>query len=223
MSDIPSLSGPEFGPAAGGAARQLVIFAHGYGADGNDLIGLAPHFADILPNARFVAPNAPYPCEEGPFGHQWFPLRERSEPEMLAGARAAQPVLDRFIETELEAAGLEERHLVLIGFSQGTMISLFTGLRRQRPVAGILGYSGRLVGAEALAGEIRCRPPVVLVNGDADQLIPADQQPAAISALQGAGVPIQGHIRPGLGHSIDAAGVEIGRQFLGRIFGVSAP
>jgi phospholipase/carboxylesterase len=223
LSDIPTLIGPEFGPAGGGAARQLVIFAHGYGADGNDLIGLAPHFADILPNARFVAPNAPYPCEEGPFGYQWFRLAERSEPEMLAGARAAQPILDRFIETELETAGLEERHLVLIGFSQGTMISLFTGLRRQRPVAGILGYSGRLVGAEALAGEIRCRPPVVLVNGDADELVPATQQPAAIAALQGAGVPTQGHIRPGLGHSIDQTGVEIGRQFLARIFGVSAP
>jgi phospholipase/carboxylesterase len=223
MNDIPDLKGPEFGPAAGGAAQQLIIFVHGYGADGNDLIGLAPHFADLMPNAKFVSPNAPYPCEGSPFGYQWFRLAERTEPEMLAGARTAQPILEKYITDQLAAARLEDRALALIGFSQGTMISLFTGLRRERPMAGILGYSGRLVGAEALAWEISVRPPVVLVNGDADELIPADQQAKALSALQGAAVPVEGHIRAGLGHSIDEAGLDIGRQFMARIFGLQAP
>jgi len=150
LNDIPELDGPEIGPAGGGAPEQLIVFVHGYGADGNDLIGLAPQFADLLPNAKFVAPNAPYPCEAGPFGYQWFRLTERTEPEMLAGARTAQPILNQFIGTQLSRAGLQDRNLALIGFSQGTMISLFTGLRRERPMAGILGYSGRLVGAEAL-------------------------------------------------------------------------
>ena len=160
MNDIPELDGPEIGPAGGGGPEQLIVFVHGYGADGNDLIGLAPQFADLLPNAKFVAPNAPYPCEAGPFGYQWFRLTDRTEPEMLAGARTAQPILDQFIGTQLSAAGLQDQNLALIGFSQGTMISLFTGLRRERPMAGILGYSGRLVGAEALAAEISARPPV---------------------------------------------------------------
>jgi phospholipase/carboxylesterase len=220
MNQIPNLDGPEFGPASGGAAEQLIIFVHGYGADGNDLIGLAPHFADLLPNARFVSPDAPFPCEAGPSGYQWFRLAERTESEMLAGARTAQPILDQFIEAELAASGLDDRQLALIGFSQGTMISLFTGLRRERAMAGILGYSGRLVGADALAAEISARPPIVLVNGDADELIPAEQQPKALAALESSDVPAEGHIRPGLGHSIDEAGLEIGRQFLARIFGL---
>ena len=223
MNNIPDLEGPEFGPAAGGAAQQLIVFVHGYGADGNDLIGLAPHFADLMPNAKFVSPNAPYPCEGSPFGYQWFRLTERTEPEMLSGARTAQPILEKFINVQLTAAGLQDRNLALIGFSQGTMISLFTGLRREHPMAGILGYSGRLVGPEALAAEISVRPSVVLVNGDADELIPADQQTKALNALQGAAVPVEGHIRPGLGHSIDEAGVDIGRQFMARIFGLQAP
>ena len=198
MNDIPELDGPEIGPAGGGAPEQLIVFVHGYGADGNDLIGLAPQFADLLPT-------------------------ERTEPEMLAGARTAQPILNQFIGTQLSRAGLQDRNLALIGFSQGTMISLFTGLRRERPMAGILGYSGRLVGAEALAAEISARPPVVLVNGDADTLIPAAAQTAALSALESAAVPVEGHIRPGLGHSIDEAGLEIGRRFLARIFWLALP
>lgn len=223
MNDIPDLEGPEFGPAAGGPAQQLVVFVHGYGADGNDLIGLAPHFADLMPNAKFVSPNAPYPCEGSPFGYQWFHLAERTEPEMLSGARQAQPILENYIDLQLTAAGLQDRNLALIGFSQGTMISLFTGLRRERPMAGILGYSGRLVGADVLAAEISVRPPVVLVNGDADELIPADQQAKALKSLEGVAVPVEGHVRAGLGHSIDEAGLGIGRQFMARIFGLQAP
>ena len=223
MSDIPDLDGPEFGPAAGGAPEQLVIFLHGYGADGNDLISLAPHFADVMPGAKCVAPYAPHPCEDAMFGYQWFSLAERTESEMLAGARQAQPVVDKFIDHRLSVAKLREKNLALIGFSQGTMVSLFSGLRRSGRVAGILGYSGRLVGAEVLAAEIRVRPPVVLINGDRDELVPGGEQPKAVATLEGAGVPVEGHMRPGLGHTIDEAGVQIGRQFLAHIFGLEFP
>ncbi|NQV56942.1 MAG: dienelactone hydrolase family protein [Rhodospirillales bacterium] len=218
MNDIPEITGPALGPADGSVPRQLVIFLHGYGADGNDLIGLAPYFAEILPRAHFISPNAPFPCEAGPFGYQWFALTERTEEEMLSGARMAEPIINNFIDGQLAAHGLSDGQLALIGFSQGTMMSLFAGLRRRGQMAGILGYSGRLVGRDVLDAEISSRPPVVLINGDQDPLIPPSQQPEAMEALKSAGVPVEGHIRPGLGHSIDEAGIEIGRVFLSKIF-----
>jgi len=218
MNDIPTLSGPEFGPSAEGEIEQLVIFAHGLGADGQDLIGLAPHFARVLPNARFVSPNAPFPCDMSPSGYQWFSLAERSEESMLAGAQMARPILDAYIDQQLAAYGLAEDKLALIGFSQGTMMSLFTAPRRANPVAGIIGYSGRLIGPEIFARDIQCRPPMVLINGDRDELVPVTQQPEAIEIMEQAGIQVEGHIRPGLGHSIDEAGIEIGCRFLQRIF-----
>ena len=218
MNDIPTLSGPEFGPSAEGEIEQLVIFAHGLGADGQDLIGLAPYFARVLPNARFVSPNAPFPCDMSPFGYQWFSLAERSEETMLAGAQMARPILDAYIDQQLAVYGLDENKLALIGFSQGTMMSLFTAPRRANPVAGIIGYSGRLIGPKIFARDISCQPPMVLINGDRDELVPVTQQPEAIEIMELAGIQVEGHIRPGLGHSIDEAGIEIGCRFLQRIF-----
>ncbi len=218
MSDLPQLTGPSSGPVGGGTPRQLVLLLHGLGADGNDLIGLAPYFTRVLPDAKFVSPNAPFPCDMAPMGYQWFSLQERTEEEILNGARMARPILDRFIDEQMAAYGLGPADTALVGFSQGTMMSLFAGLRRDRPVAGILGYSGRLVGADILADEITVRPPVTLINGDQDELIPASVQPAAVNALKDAGVEVDGHIRPGLGHSIDPVGIELGCEFLARVF-----
>ncbi len=218
MSDLPQLTGPSSGPAGGGTPRQLILLLHGLGADGNDLIGLAPYFARVLPDAKFVSPNAPFPCDMAPIGYQWFSLQERTEEAMLQGARMARPILDRFIDEQMAALGLGPADTALVGFSQGTMMSLFAGLRRDHPVAGILGYSGRLVGAEFLAEEISVKPPVTLINGDQDELIPASVQPAAVNALKDAGIEVEGHIRPGLGHSIDPVGIELGCEFLARVF-----
>ena len=218
MSDLPQLTGPSSGPVGGGAPRQLVLLLHGLGADGNDLIGLAPYFTRVLPDAKFVSPNAPFPCDMAPMGYQWFSLHERSEETILEGARMARPILDRFIDEQMAAHGLGPADTALVGFSQGTMMSLFAGLRRDQPVAGILGYSGRLVGADILADEITVRPPVTLINGDQDELIPASVQPAAVNALKDAGIEVDGHIRPGLGHSIDPVGIELGCEFLARVF-----
>ncbi len=218
MNDLPKLNGPEFGPADGGEISQLVILCHGLGADGNDLIGLAPHFAHVMPNAKFLSPNAPFPCDMSPSGYQWFSLQERSEEAMLTGAQMAHPIFDAFIDQQLETHNLTEDKLALIGFSQGTMMSLFTAPRREQAVAGVVGYSGRLIGKDLTSEETRCRPPMVMINGDKDELVPAHLQPIAVEALSAVGIEIEGHIRPGLGHSIDEEGIRIAQEFLKRCF-----
>lgn len=212
-----TLSGPRMPPQAG-AAAQLVVLLHGVGADGNDLIGLAPALARHLPNAAFVAPNAPEPCDMAPFGHQWFSLQDRRPEAIEAGVRRSAPVLDAFIDAELERSGLEDDQLALVGFSQGTMMALHVALRRARPVAAVLGFSGALIGADRLRAEIRSRPPVLLVHGDADELIPVRALHAAVAGLQAMSVPVRFSVRPGLPHGIDPEGVEEGGRFLAAAF-----
>src|SRR5690606_19447317 len=136
-----SLSGPSLDPRGGRAAEQLVVLLHGYGADGEDLIGLAPALQQVLPAAAFVAPNAPFPCEGAPFGYQWFGIWDRSPEERMAGLRLAASLIEPFIDDELARYGVPPDRLVLVGFSQGTMTSLHTGLRREVPPAGIVGFS----------------------------------------------------------------------------------
>jgi phospholipase/carboxylesterase len=216
---LPKLSGPIHKPESGSKPRKLVILLHGLGADGNDLIGLAPVLAQVLPDAEFVSPNAPFPCDMAPYGYQWFSLQDRSPATILAGVRAAAPVLDAFIDEALESRGLAEKDLALIGFSQGTMMSLYVGLRRARPVAGIVGFSGALVGAELLAGEIRSRPRVLLVHGDADQMVPFQALAMAERTLTATDVPVETLTCPGLGHGIDEAGLKAGARFLTEALG----
>jgi phospholipase/carboxylesterase len=211
---LAKLSGPRHSPAAGGQPKRLVILLHGLGADGNDLIGLAPYWAPSLPDAEFLAPDAPFPCDMAPYGHQWFSVQDRSPEAVLAGVRAAAPILDGFIDEALAERRLEDADLALVGFSQGTMMSLFVGLRRAKPVAGILGFSGRLLAPELLARELRSRPPVLLVHGTEDPLVPYDSLAAAERALTAAAVPVETLTCPGIGHSIDEAGLRRGGQFL---------
>ncbi|MGN6572200.1 MAG: alpha/beta hydrolase, partial [Pseudolabrys sp.] len=168
------LDGPRLEPRSG-AAKQLVIFLHGYGADGNDLIDIGRAWQQILPDAAFVSPHAPRPCGQAPMGREWFPLTFRDPNERWTGVNAAAPVLNAFIDAELKRRGLTDSALALVGFSQGTMMSLHVGLRRANAPAAIVGYSGMLVVPEDIdpdtfAGEIRSRPPVLLVHGDQDQL-----------------------------------------------------
>ena len=212
-----TLSGPSFGPAAGGKPRRLVLLLHGLGADGNDLIGLAPYWAPLLPDAEFLSPNAPFPCDFAPYGYQWYSVQDRSPEMQLAGVRAAAPILDAFIDETLAARGLKAQELTLVGFSQGTVMSLFVGLRRPQPVAGILGFSGRLVAPELLAAELRSRPPVLLVHGTEDPMIPHAEMAAAESALKAAGVRVATVSCPGIGHSIDEEGLSRGGRFLQQV------
>jgi phospholipase/carboxylesterase len=212
------LSGPRFGPLSKGPAQQLVVVLHGLGADGQDLIELAPHWARALPDAAFVAPDAPDPCDMGPYGRQWFSLQDRQPARMAAGARAARPVLDAFLDAELARLSLPGSALVLAGFSQGCMMALYAGLRRAVPPAAILGYSGALVAPETLAAEMTGRPPVLLVHGEADDVVPVTASRAAESALRAAGVPVEALYRPGLAHSIDILGIEAGARALKTAF-----
>jgi len=209
-----ALSGPSRPPVAGGTPRRLVILLHGLGADGNDLIGLQQYWGRLVPDAEFVSPNAPFPCEMAPYGYQWFSVRDRSPVAVLAGVRAAAPSLDAFIDDELHNRGLEERDAVLVGFSQGTMMALYVGLRRARPLAGILGYSGRLIAPDLLASELRSRPPVLLVHGTEDPLVPFESMSAAEAALRDVQVPVETLACVGGEHTIAPEGLERGGRFL---------
>ncbi|MEX2616921.1 MAG: alpha/beta fold hydrolase [Alphaproteobacteria bacterium] len=217
MADLMTLDGPRHG-AASGAARQLVILLHGLGADGNDLIGLAPHWAEILPDAEFAAPDAPFPCDMSPMGYQWFSVQDRSPAAMLAGVQAAAGSLNAFIDSELERTGLTADRLALVGFSQGTMMSLYVAPRRAEKIAGVVGYSGRLVAPERLAGEAVSRPPILLVHGDADEVVPFESMAMAEQGLSAADFTVTTLARPRLGHGIDMAGLQHGGAFLKAAF-----
>ena len=217
MGLLPTLSGPARKPASGGKPKQLVVLLHGVGADGNDLIGLAPYWAPALPDAEFVSPDAPFPCDMAPYGRQWFSLQDRSPDAILAGVRAAAPILDAFLDDALAKRDLDASKLALVGFSQGTMMSLYVGPRRSSALAGIVGYSGALIGADTLAQDIRSRPPVLLVHGDADQIVPPQAFPLAVAGLKSVGVAVEELICPGVAHSIDEAGLRRGGEFLRRV------
>ncbi len=218
------LSGPGWLPRHGRPVRQLVVLLHGLGADGNDLIGLAPALARFLPDAGFYAPDAPFPCDFAPFGRQWFSLRA-IDPAQIAGRAAegverAAPYLHEYLDHLLERHGLPAAALGLVGFSQGTMMALHVGPRRSPGPGAVVGFSGALVAPERLPREAVSRPPVLLVHGDADEVVPVEFMFAAVHALQAAEIPVQWLVRPGLGHAIDPVGIEAAgrflRDFLGR-------
>jgi phospholipase/carboxylesterase len=216
MATPDPLAGPSLPPAGGGAPRQLVVLLHGFGADGNDLIGLAPYFARALPEAEFLSPHAPYPCRAAGFGRQWFDVYDSDPAHRLPAIRHAATLIDAFLDAELAARGLTDRNLALIGFSQGTMMSLFVAPRRLRPCAGVVGYSGRLESPELLGTEIRVRPPMLLVHGDRDELLPVALLDSAAATLAENGIAVEHHLRPGLGHSIDEEGIALATAFLSR-------
>lgn len=209
MNSLLELEGPRHGPAAGEKARALVVFLHGLGADGHDLISLAPLMESLLPGTAFVAPHAPDACDMAPMGRQWFSLQDRDPDLLLAGVAAAAPCLDAFLDAELARHGLTDDRLALVGFSQGTMTALHTALRRPKPCAVVVGFSGALLKPEVLATEIRSRPPVLLIHGDADPVVPFGALAQAEAALRENDVPVSARRRPGLGHGIDQEGLQL--------------
>lgn len=211
------IDGPRL-PARSGKARQLVVFLHGYGADGKDLIAIGQQWAELLPDAAFVAPHAPEPCGMSPMGRQWFGLTFRDPDERWRGVNHARPALDAFLDAELARHGLSDEHLALVGFSQGTMMALHTGPRRVRAPAAIVGYAGTLEGADKLEAECRSRPPVLLVHGDQDEVIPVDALFAAAEGLAAADIPTEWHLSFGVGHGIDPEGLRHGGAFIASAF-----
>lgn len=215
------LSGPQVQPQSGNV-KQLIVFLHGYGADGNDLIGLAPYFGALLPDALFISPHGWEPCEMG-MGRQWFSLGGW-QPGMNWPAKAWDEIifcgkmLDHWLDEKLKEHHLAPEQLALIGFSQGTMMSLHVALRRVAAPAAILGYSGALMGQSVLADEIRSRPRVMLVHGDIDPIVPFHEMASAETKLKELNVPVQTFARPGLPHGIDDDGIARGAQFLAAAF-----
>lgn len=205
-----ALSGPRLEPRSG-KATHLVVLVHGYGADGNDLIGLAQPLAKVLPTVAFVAPNAPEPCPGA--GFQWFPITQLDPRLMHKGVLAAAPVLLEFVESELKRLALTPDRLALVGFSQGTMLSLHLGLGGLKPAA-IVGFSGLLTGAPQ-KGEA---PPVFLAHGGADPLIPPEALFLTVGSLGAAGVRVQWHLSPGVGHGIDDSAIALAANFLAMAF-----
>ena len=206
-----------WGPASKGTAKQLVMLCHGLGADGHDLIDLAPAWSHALPDALFASVDAPFPHDSG-FGRQWWSVADRSTAVMEAGVRRAAPYLHDFIDAELVRLALPPIAYALMGFSQGAMMVLFAGLRRPSAPRAILAFSGALVAPDSLAAEMVNRAPVLLVHGDADDVVPVQRSHDAEAALREARVPVEATYVPGLGHGIDETGLAIGALSLQRAF-----
>ena len=211
------LDGPRLNPQSGGKPKSLVVFLHGYGADGNDLIGLGREWARALPDTAFVSPHAPELCAGTAMGRQWFSLTMRDPHEIARGVARARPALDEFLDAELARHGLDESACALVGFSQGTMMALHVGPQRGRRLAGILGYSGLLADAAALKADGVQKPPVLLIHGDRDDLIPVTAVFAAAQGLAAAEIPVEWHISSGTPHGIGQDGLELGLAFLRRV------
>lgn len=212
---MPSLAGPFREALAGGAPDALVVLLHGIGANGEDLIGLADALAPQFPHAAFHAPDAPHPYADAGFGYQWFPREPESA--RLAGVREASAVVNAHVDDLLDAQGLDSRRCVLIGFSQGCMAALHAAPRMERPIGGVVGFSGALLDAETLRDEARSKPPFLLAHGGADVVVPPTATAEASQTLDGLGFEVEAHILPGLGHGIDARGLELAAQFMERV------
>lgn len=203
--------------AASGRTRSMVVFVHGYGADGGDLLGLADPLAPHLPDTLFLAPDAPQDCVGNPFGFQWFPipwLDGSSQEAAEAGMAASVTLFNAFLDARLAEAGLGPEALALVGFSQGAMMSLHVAPRRAKAVAAVVAISGRLLVPERLAADTMVKPPVLLVHGDQDPVVPFEDMALAGNALIEAGFETYGHVMKGTGHGIAPDGLGVTLQFL---------
>lgn len=219
MTETNALSGPEAAPASGGPPDRLIVFLHGVGADGSDLIALAPVLAQVFPDAQFVAPDGPDPCDVAPTGRQWFSLREMERDRLSEGLDAVTPKFDAYLDQQMARFDLTPDRVAVFGFSQGTMLALHAVPRRAAPIAGILGYSGMLVAPETMADHLASRPPTLLVHGEEDPVVPTNMSKVSGEALKIAGFDVEVITCKGLGHSIDEAGLRVGIAFLQRAFG----
>ncbi|MFY0691263.1 MAG: prolyl oligopeptidase family serine peptidase [Paracoccaceae bacterium] len=206
-----------------GEDSSLVVFLHGYGADGADLLGLADPLAEHMPDTVFVAPNAPERCIGNPMGYQWFPIPwidGSSEDAAEQAMERAVSDLNAYLDQVMEEEGVSEAETILVGFSQGTMMSLHVAPRRRDAFAGVVGFSGRLLRPESLAEEVVSKPPILLIHGDQDDVVPPISLPEAGDALQEAGFEVYGHVMKGTGHGIAPDGLGVALSFMGRQLGL---
>ena len=208
------ISGPIIEPSSGNPPKQMIIFVHGYGADGNDLIGLANYFQSILPEAIFLSPHAPEACSMNPSGYQWFDLTSTDPAVLWSKILVAADHLNEFIDSKLLEYNIPEENLALIGFSQGTMMSLHVSLRRKNTMAAVLGYSGRLIGADLLKDDLISKPSIYLIHGDQDPMVPYQESLTAEKVLKEYSIDIKTHISEHTQHSIAEDGLRIGVDFL---------
>jgi len=213
-----TIDGPSIRPLSGSQAKQLVIFCHGYGADGNDLIGLANYFQQILPDAYFISPNAPESCPMNPMGYQWFDFTSNDPDLIWKKVNDAGEILNNFIDNKLNELNLSDKDLSLVGFSQGTMMSLHVGLRRSAAMSSIVGFSGRLIREDTLSDDMKSKPPIYLIHGDQDPMVPYSDTINAAKILKDLDVDVQSHISPNTPHSIAQDGLEIAIKFLSSNF-----
>lgn len=216
------LDGPRR-PARSGRAGSLLILLHGYGADGNDLIGLADPVSDYLPDTVFRAPDAPERCRVNPAGRQWFPISQidgSPESAMREGYLRAAETLDAYIAEAMEEEGVAPARTALLGFSQGTMMALSVGPRRAPGLAGIVGFSGRVIDPDAL-GLAASRPPVLLAHGDRDEVVPFDAMAEAKAALEAHGFSVSSFAMTGMGHGIGPDGLGLAVGFLAEKLGIT--
>lgn len=224
MSPNPMLDGPFIAPKAGGAAQQLVIFLHGYGASGDDLIAIGQEWAPYLPNAAFVAPNAPDVCEVFAGGYQWFSIRaiDPHAFERERQAEKAMPPLNAYIDAQIEKWGVAPENVAVVGFSQGAMMAMYTMPRRKVACAGVIGYSGMLIEAEALKAPEIVKMPILAIHGSADEVVPPNMLQIVGDGFDAAGFNVETVMRPGLGHGIDGFGLTRGLEFLKECFDIPA-
>ena len=218
--DLQRLDGPRLNSLSG-QTKQLVIILHGYGADGADLLPLGRQWQQILPDAEFVAPNAPEFCQNPPMGYQWFPLNITMQgvvstpQERWEGAQNAAPALNAFIDAELARTALPPSALALVGFSQGAMMALHVGLRRPSAPAAIVSYSGMLLGADHLE-TLTARPPVFLAHGSVDEIVPFQAMEMTRQALAGLDMEVTSYVEEGVGHGIDGEATWRAGEFLAK-------
>ena len=211
-----ALIGPMMG-ASSGKADSLVIFLHGYGANGDDLFGLSQPMATQLPNTTFIAPNAPEVCVNNPMGYQWFGIPHMdgtAESAAQASMENSVTLLNAFLDDAEAQTGVPAARTILFGFSQGTMMSLHVGPRRAAQLGGIVGFSGRLLKPENLEAELVTKPPALLIHGDEDPVVPFASMAEAASALSKAGLETYTHTSKGLAHGIDTEGLDLALQFI---------
>ena len=203
--------------SASGRTGSVMVFLHGYGADGADLLGLAEPLAEHLPDTVFLAPDAPERSTVNPMGFQWFPIpwldgTDPAEAERAMDASVAD--LNAWLDDVIVDEGIEADQLVLVGFSQGTMMALHVALRREEPVAALVGFSGRLLRPETLKDDVVSKPPVLLLHGDQDDVVPPQSLPEAAQALQDAGLDVFAHVMKGTGHGIAPDGLSVALAFV---------